>query len=197
MKEGTEPRNENKAETKATIKDAQDSQAAVSEAVEVLTEFYKSSGMVPKESFEFLQTMSHRDVVLPDAPTTWDSSYTGVSDPNDPGQGILAILDEARQKFSQMEADARAQDASDQKTYEEDKAAKQVQINEVTLDTRAKGEKQDNLKESTAAAAQKLKVTADELNSVKQYMKDLEPACGEGDSSFEDRRVPAWKRSTR
>merc|ERR1719230_394299 len=60
MKEETELRNENHAEIEATVKDAQDAQAAISQAIEVLTEFYKSSGMIPKESWEFLQVA--RDV---------------------------------------------------------------------------------------------------------------------------------------
>merc|ERR1719160_2342184 len=55
MKEETELRNTNHAEIEATLKDAQDAQAAIAEAVEVLTEFYKKSGMIPKEPWEFIQ----------------------------------------------------------------------------------------------------------------------------------------------
>merc|ERR1719428_1838730 len=47
IKEETELRDENHAEIMATIKDAQDAQNAITEAIKVLTEFYKKSGMIP------------------------------------------------------------------------------------------------------------------------------------------------------
>merc|ERR1719252_82226 len=74
MAEETKLRTENRNEIEATIQDSLDSQAALTEAIKVLTEFYKKSGMVPKEPFEFLQT---GDVELPERPSTWDASYTG------------------------------------------------------------------------------------------------------------------------
>merc|ERR1719487_2146681 len=77
----TNLRDENHAEILATIKDSQDAQAAIADAISVLKDFYKESGMIPKEPWEFIQTQSRRDVELPDSPSTWDSSYTGTTDP--------------------------------------------------------------------------------------------------------------------
>merc|ERR1719333_1497744 len=94
-------RDENHAEILATIKDSQDAQAALTDAIQVLKDFYKESGMIPKEPWEFLQTSS-RDVELPESPATWDSSYTGTADPKSGADGILTILDETMQKFSKM-----------------------------------------------------------------------------------------------
>merc|ERR1711904_141301 len=102
----TKLREENHAEILATIKDAKDAQAALTEATAVLKDFYKESGMIAKEPWEFLQTGS-RDVELPEKPSTWDSSYTGTADPKNGADGILTILDETMQKFSRMEADAK------------------------------------------------------------------------------------------
>merc|ERR1719401_1542571 len=79
MEEETELRNENHAEIVATIKDSQDAQAAVTQATQVLKDFYKESGMIAKEPWEFVQVSSHRvqikshrGVDLPDSPDTWD-----------------------------------------------------------------------------------------------------------------------------
>merc|ERR1719460_1278554 len=55
IEEETEERQAEKAENTATIKDAQDAQTAVSEAIAVLDEFYKGTGMVEKEAWEFAQ----------------------------------------------------------------------------------------------------------------------------------------------
>merc|ERR1719321_1442275 len=120
MEEETELRNENHAEIEATIKDSQDAQAALTNAIAVLKDFYKESGMIAKEPWEFVQIATHRDVELPDNPDTWDSSYTGVTDPKSGADGVLTLLDETMQKFSQMEADAKVSDETDQKNYDSD-----------------------------------------------------------------------------
>merc|ERR1719265_2075642 len=75
MKEATETRQIGKKENAAAIKDAQTAQTALANAIAVLTDFYKDSGMVAKEDWEFVQRQ--KDVVLPENPATWDSSYTG------------------------------------------------------------------------------------------------------------------------
>merc|ERR1719224_101862 len=130
MKTETSLRDENHAEIEATIKDTADAQAALTDAITVLKDFYKKSGMIPKEPWEFVQTRSRRDVELPDAPSTWDSSYTAVTDPKSGADGVLALLDETMQKFSTQEADCKVTDETDQKDYEQDMANKKVEIDE-------------------------------------------------------------------
>merc|ERR1719181_178779 len=49
----TNLRDENHAEILATIKDSQDAQAAIADAISVLKDFYKESGMIAKEPWEF------------------------------------------------------------------------------------------------------------------------------------------------
>jgi len=186
QKEETDMRNENHVEITATIKDSQDAQAAVTQAMSVLRDFYKESGMIAKEPWEFLQVA--RDVDLPDSPDTWDSSYTGAADPKAAGEGVLAILDGVMQKFSEMEAESKAADNTDQKNFDTDMAAKKVEMEEITMDSQMKGTKKDALQEKMEGSSAQLKHTTSEFDAVKQYLKDLEPACGSGDSSFGDRK---------
>ena len=143
--------------------------------------------MIPKEPWEFLQT-GHRDVELPDSPATWDSSYTGTADPKSGADGILTILDETMQKFSKMEADAKVTDETDQKEYEQDMAAKKIETDETNTDTQMKTQKKESLQQKMEGTAATLKSTSAELDAVEQYLKDLEPACGTGDSSYDDRK---------
>merc|ERR1719321_2131691 len=145
-------RDENHAEILATIKDAQDAQKALTDAIQVLKDFYKESGMIPKEPWEFLQT-GHRDVELPDSPATWDSSYTGTADPKSGADGILTILDETMQKFSKMEADAKVADETDQKEYEQDLAAKKIELDETNTDTQMKSGKKTSLESEMSGEA--------------------------------------------
>merc|ERR1719248_136333 len=181
-------RDENHAEILATIKDSQDAQAAINDAVGVLKDFYMKSGMIPKEPWEFIQTRSRRDVELPDAPSTWDSSYTGVTDPKSGADGVLALLDETMHKFSTQEADCKVTDETDQKDYEQDMANKKVEYDETNTDTQKKTSKKESVQESMENAGARLKHTTSELDAVEQYLKDLEPACGTGDSSYDDRK---------
>merc|ERR1719379_1681098 len=183
----TKLREENHAEIVATIKDAADAQAAITEAIAVLKDFYKESGMIAKEPWEFLQIGS-RDVELPEKPSTWDSSYTGTADPKSGSDGILTILDETMQKFSRMEADAKVADETDQKDYEADMNAKKIQVDETNTDIQMKTSKKTSLEEKLSGKAAQLKSTSSELDAVERYLKDLEPACGTGDSSYEDRK---------
>jgi len=188
MEEETELRNENHAEIVATIKDSQDAQAAVTQATQVLKDFYKESGMIAKEPWEFVQISSRRGVDLPDSPDTWDSSYTGVTDPENGADGVLALLDGVMEKFSSMEADAKVQDETDQQNYEKDMQAKKISLEETKQDTQMKTTKKDSLQEKMEGLQGQLKHTTSEFDAVVQYLKDLQPACGEGDSSYEDRK---------
>merc|ERR1719316_522465 len=188
MKDETTLRDENHAEIEATIKDAVDAQEALTSAITVLKDFYKESGMIAKEPWEFVQVSSRRDVELPENPDTWDSSYTGVTDPKSGADGVLTLLDETMQKFSQMEADAKVSDETDQKNYESDMQAKKIELAETTQDTQMKTSKKDSLQEKMEGLAAQLKHTTSEFDAMVQYLKDLQPACGEGDSSYEDRK---------
>jgi len=199
MKQETALRNKNHESNMITIKDAKDAQAALLNAIQVLTDFYKESGMIAKEPWEFVQTasthrtvsahkMSTRDVDLPDSPSTWDSSYTGTSDPKNGDQAVLALLEETNDKFAAMEADATVADTTDQKNFEEDMQAMKIELAETKTDTAMKAQKKSSTEEKIEGMTAAKKHTAREMSAVEAYLDDLEPACGEGDSSYEDRK---------
>jgi hypothetical protein len=183
MEQETSLRNENHEEAVATIKDSQDAQAAVTQATQVLKEFYEKSGMISLAQM----SMKRKGVDLPDSPDTWDASYTGTSDPSS-GDGVLTILDGCLQKFSIMESDAKVQDETDQGNYDKDVQAKKIELAETAQDTQMKTNKMQSLQEKMEGNQGQLKHTTGELDAVKTYLKDLQPACGEGDSSYEDRK---------
>jgi len=201
MKEETALREENHESNMITIKDAKDAQAALNNAIGVLTDFYKESGMIAKEPWEFIQVKaSHKtvsahkmstqthDVELPDSPSTWDSSYTGTTDPKSGDQAVLSLLEETNDKFAAMEADATVADTTDQKNFEEDMQASKIELAETKTDTAMKSQKKSSLEEKIEGMTAAKKHTARELSAVEAYLDDLEPACGEGDSSYEDRK---------
>jgi len=201
METETELRNEEHAEAVATIKDSQDAQAAVTEATQVLKDFYKSSGMikdflqVPGEAFlqksskkASIKKSSSRGVELPDSPDTWDASYTGTADPENGADGVLSILAGVMEKFSTMEADAKVQDETAQGNYDKDMQAKKIELAETEQDSQMKTNKKASLQEKLEGNQDQLKHVTGEFDAVVTYLKDLQPACGEGDSSYEDRK---------
>jgi hypothetical protein len=182
IKEETELRNEAKAENEATIKDAKEAQEAISNAIAVLSDFYKSSGMT------LIQKGHKAPVELPESPSTWDSSYTGVSDPTAQPDGIVTVLEEIMKNFAEMESQTAAQEATDQKEYDADMTEKATDKASKETEAEMKGHERKRLLDKLESWKGQKKHVVSELEAVVQYLKDLEPACVSGDSTYEDRK---------
>jgi DNA repair exonuclease SbcCD ATPase subunit len=191
MNEATEIRKVGKKENTLAIKDAEDAQTAVANAIAVLTDFYKSSGEVPKKDWEFVQRSGGVD--LPANPDTWDSSYTGVSDPDNQPAGIITILENCNADFAKMEADTRAQEASDQDTYDADMQTHGIEKAKRSKEGEMKTNEKKRLVDKINALTKTKKHVADELEATEQYLADLQPACVDGDSTYEDRKAARTK----
>jgi len=185
MNEATEIREVGKTENKVALKDAEDAMTAIANAISVLQDFYKESGQIPKESYEFIQ----RGVDLPDKPETWDSGYTAVSDPKSQPGGIISVLETTSEDFSEMAADTKAQEASDQKTFDDDMQEHDIEKAKRSKEAEMKENEKKRLVEKLGALVKTHKHVSDEHEATEQYQKDLQPACVEGDSTYEDRKA--------
>merc|ERR1719335_488535 len=189
MKEATEIRQIGKKENALAIKDAEQAQKSLTDAIAVLTEFYKSSGEIKKEPWEFIQ----KPVNLPKNPATWGSEYTGVADPDKQPGGIISILEGVMSDFSKMEAETKSQEAADQKDFDDNMKANKIEKaereQEVNMKTAEKARRNDKI---TSLSGSK-KNTEAELEKTNQYLTDLKPACVDGDSSYEDRKAARTK----
>merc|ERR1719498_370438 len=185
----TEIREIGKKENALALKDAQDAQKAVSDAIAVLDTFYKESGMVEKADWELLQA----PVDLPAQPETWDASYTGVSDPTAQPGGIITLMKEVSSDFASMEADTKAQEASDQEEYDKEMQDCSIEKARRAKESEMKSQEQKRLQDKVQSLEEQKKHVSDELSSVVQYLKDLEPACVSGDSTYEDRKAARTK----
>jgi len=191
--EATEIRKAGKNDNAVAIKDAEEAQTAIARAQAIIETFYKGTGMLPKQPWELLLQGGSRqrlpfDVVLPESPVTWDASYAGVANPTNQPDGILAILTRVAADFAKMEADTRAQEAMDQKDYDEQmhNAAVEKARRSQEVEERAQ-EKKRLLGKITSSTASR-KHTTSELDAITRYIRDLQPACVDGDSTYDDRR---------
>jgi uncharacterized coiled-coil protein SlyX len=189
VKEATEIRNVGKKENAAAIKDAQDAQTSVANAIAVLEAFYKDSGAVKKEPWEFIQ----KPVKLPEDPKTWDSSYTGVADPKKQPGGIITMLENINADFSKMEAETKSQEQVDQKEFEEAMKANDIEKAGRTQESEMKSAEKARRTEKIADLNSSKKDTSAELEKTEQYLEDLKPACVDGDSKYEDRKAARAK----
>lgn len=127
-------------------------------------------------------------VKLPDSPKTWDASYTGVSDPKEQPDGILTVLKKVSADFASMEADTKAQESTDENAYQEEMKSTEIEKSRRSKEAEMKEQEKKRLLDQVDSWEKSLKHTSDELEAVEQYMKDLGPACIDGDSTYEDRK---------
>jgi len=192
IEEATSIRQVGKAENKQAVQDAKDAQQAIAEAEAVLLEFYKDTGMVAKESWELLQR-GGQPVTLSAEPSTWNASYTGVADPMQQPDGIISVLKTISADFATMEASTLAQEETDQRAYDEEIKATEIEKARRAKESEMKTQEKKRLEDKVVSMTSSLKHVTGELGAVDQYLKDLGPACVQGDSTYEDRKAAREK----
>jgi len=187
VKESTEIRQTGKKENTLAIKDAQDAQNSLSNAIAVLEAFYKESGAIKKEAWELIQ----KPVKLPENPATWNDGYTGGGN-----KGIIAILENVLGDFSKMEAETKSQEAQDQKMFEDEMKSNSIEKAERTQEVTMKISEKARRVDKIASLSSTKKGTEGELEKTDQYLEDLKPACKDGDSTYGDRKAARAKEIT-
>jgi cell division septum initiation protein DivIVA len=173
MAKATEIRAAEKEKNTETIKDAQDAQTAVAQALVILKEFYAKAA----EATALVQQKQ-------EPPAIFDSPYKGMQAENG---GVVGMLEVIESDFARLESETKAAEATAQKEYDEfmtdsevDKAAKEKDIEHKT------GKKQD---QEQALVTKKADVegTQKELNAALDYFEKLKPSCVSAGVTFEDR----------
>merc|ERR1719487_567384 len=178
IEEMTSERQEEKAENAATVKDAQDAQTAISQAIAVLEDFYKSTGEVAKEPWELTQVgVAVRRVKgddLPEGagelseaePQLWSSKqYTGT----DTGSGVIGMLTNIATDFASMEAKARSDETSQQDNYDKEMTATNIDIAEKQSDSQQKEARLGRMQEKLTGKTNDKEHNSNELRATNQY----------------------------
>jgi len=188
IEQATTQRGEEKAENTATIKDAQEAQTAVSQAIAVLEDFYKSTGEVEKEAWEFTQLRMVRRHRAEPEPELWtggeEGAYTGTSG----GADVIGLLTNIATDFASMEAEARATETTQQEEYDEWLTSAQIDKSQKEKDSEMKEARKQRLSEKLEAKTADFTHNKKELEATEQYWEDLQHACVDGDSTYADRK---------
>merc|ERR1719171_2268479 len=180
----TADRADEKAENEATIKDAEDAQSAVAEAIAVLTTFYKNSGEVQKEAWEsFVQkSVTVRKAGSknepgetepePDLFKSEDEVYTGTSG----GASVIGMLEAIATDFAEMESQARADETQQQNEFDAWLTTTHMDKAEKTKDSEMKNSRKGRYEDKKSGQEESLDHTTKELESTEQYELDLQKA---------------------
>merc|ERR1719460_179339 len=153
-----EDRQAESAENKATIKDAQDAQNAVSNA---------------------------EDPEAPSAGFEAGDSYTGTSG----GTAVVDLLTEVATDFASMEAQAKSDETTQQDEHDTWLTATKVSKAAAEKDSEMKGARKLTLSGKLDGKMTDKDHNDKELEATEEYMANLQPACVEGDSTYEERKA--------
>jgi hypothetical protein len=166
--EATKIREEEKVKNTETIKDAQEAQTAVAEAISVLKEFYAKAAdatvFVQKQPFE--------------------EAYKGMQAESG---NVLAMLDVIQSDFARLESETDAAETSAQTEYDEfmTDSAKDKEQKEKDIEHKS-SKKQDDSQE-LATSKTDLEGTQKELDAALAYYDKLKPSCVDAGISYDDR----------
>jgi len=168
-KECTEVRNTGKEENKAALKDAQDAQKAVENAMATLTSFYAKSGHIKGEAL--IQQPGQ-------------AAYTGTGG----ADGVMKLMQNVLQDFVSMESETKAQEFESANAYK--KEMDDTEIEKARSSTEVKNT--EALKNRAVQKKAKLmsdkRNTKEQLTAATRYLADLQPACVSGDSDYATRK---------
>jgi hypothetical protein len=99
------------------------------------------------------------------------------------------MLKDISADFAKMEADTLATESMDQKAYETEIKDCKIEKAERMKESEMKAAEKKRVLDKVVAHEKTLKHTSNELEMVEQYLKDLGPACLDGDSTYEARKA--------
>jgi len=174
--EFTDKRKKEKAENEAAVKDAQEGQAAIEQAIKVLQDFYKKAA----KAKALVQQSSSQQ---PEIPEIFDGAYKGQQS----GQGgVIGMLEVIKSDFARLESDTNAAEQAAQNEYDEfmsdsaqSKASLDVDLKHAKTTQLAKEGELTMAKESLVTARETLDL------ALKTFEKLKEPCLGGGQTYAE------------
>merc|ERR1719182_586221 len=150
--------------------------------------------MVEKEDWELMQVRRVKaapgETKLPEPnPELFESPYKGSSE----GAGVIGMLEEIAENFALMETGAKADEAEQSDEYEKWMTDTKIAIAEKQQDTQMKEARKERQSEKLVSKTDDFNHNKKELEATVQYEADLQHACVDGDSTYEDRKAARTK----
>merc|ERR1719265_3000795 len=162
-----------KAKNEETIKDSQEAQTAVAQALTVLREFYAKAA----EATALLQQQ-------PTPPPIFDTPYTGMQGMKG---GVVGMLEVIQSDFARLESETKAAEATAQKEYEVFMSDSEIDKSAKTADIANKTTKKQDDEQALESKKVDLEGTQKELDAALAYFDKLKPSCVDAAISYEAR----------
>jgi len=173
--EATAVRQKEHATNTETIQDAVDAQAAVSQALTILKQFYASAA----EATALNQADPTKDM-----PSTWTTEYHGMQGA---AGGVVGMLEVIESDFARLETETKADEESAAKQYKAFMEESAITKTAKTKDVEYKTLEKQNLEGKLATAKTDRENTQKELDAALAYYEKLKPSCVDAGVSYEDR----------
>jgi prefoldin subunit 5 len=167
----TTVREEEKAKNTVTIKDAQEAQTAVAQALGVLKDFYAKAG----EATALMQLKQ---------PEVFDEPYKGMGGENG---GVVGMIEVIQSDFARLESETTAAEDAGAKEYDEFMSDSSSDKAQKTKDIEHKEGKKQNDEQMLQEAKTDLDGTQKELDAALTYYEKLKPSCVDAGESYEER----------
>ena len=167
--EATEIRHNEKTTNAETVKDSQEAQTAVAQALTVLKEFYERAG----DATAFVQQ-----------PEIFDAPYKGMQSENG---GVVGMIEVIQSDFARLETDTKASEAQAQSEYDTFMSDSAVDKAQKTKDIEHKTTKKQGDELTLSNKKEDLAGTQKELDAALAYYDKLKPSCVDAGVSYEER----------
>lgn len=174
-----------KTQSLISVKQYQDGQTLLQNAISVLQEFYKNKSQPPAGA-ALSQLAAPVDITgFGPAPPTFEGPYQGAADAVG---GVVGIIQVAISDFARLETETQAQEAAAQREYD---AFARESADRKAISTRAIDEKRQTavkLDQSLRNLKSDLAGYEKELDAVNAYINKLTPSCTEEVPTYEDHK---------
>ncbi len=177
----TKLREAEKTSNEAKIKDSQDAQTALTQAVTVLQEFYAKAGeataLISLEEFNGVRSQQA-------PPAVFEGAYQGMQSQNG---GVVGLLEVITSDFARLESETTASEAQSSKEYNDFMTDSKVSKAQAETDTEHTHAKKQTAEMAVETSKADLEGMQRELTAALNYFEKLKPSCIETGVSHEER----------
>jgi len=194
----TNERTAEKEKNTATISDAEVANAAVTQAITILKEFYEKAATPVEQPapikgpikwdpraiqlMSFVQISSSQQNQVPGAPEMEEGAYTGMGN-----GGVLGLMEVCQSDFEKLISETSATEADSAKVYDEFMADSDQDKAVKNADQKHKMTSKSGKESKLATAKKDLRITEEELAAALAYYEKLKPSCEEKVMSYEEK----------
>lgn len=182
LNEATELRNEEEADNAETLAAAKEGLAAVTQAIEVLKEFYGGFLQIQKKAPGGRDGQSVEDL----APEAETGEYKGKEDQ---GKGIIGLLEVIQGDYERTISDTEAAEDKSKSDFEDQESTIKDDTKALKKDSEDKTDELDTSKADLVEAEENLKDAKQRLADSKEELEKLRPQCVDLGLTFKARQA--------